>query len=631
MSRLLAKDELTKKLLQPGPRLNTPRVDSLSAPNEEMGMSVTLDRIRPYDRNPRTQRNPKYDEIKESIRQVGLKHPPVISQRPGDDKYIICDGGNTRLQILQELYEETGDRRYFEFWCIFRPWVSEARVLAGHLAENDTRGNLMWVERAVKVLEARSIYEEEIGEELSNSELTRRLAADGYVIDRSLISRMAYTVEHFLPTIPQTLYSGMGKDQVAKLISYREACRLIWERCDQEVMPEDFAEAWHETLAWHDDEGQTVLAWNIVIDRLCGMLVDRTGVHYNIIELVLDNIVTFRKRRWDLEEHEAFLPLDDELTLKRDPDALPPTLYPPLPEEEHRSNPRTPDNDGPGVSSVQSNRATGEQCHDTSEIEADTSMPERESSQQQNNELTRLRKQVAQLQEEESQRADSSNDASTDMLLMPPPMADEEPATEAEPTDMPAGASLDERQARLQGQVLSEWQESPGKRGYRHYLAEQLGVATIDFERAAPLSIPLMSGDTTPPITDIWFIEGTHDSIRALRIQVREFAQAIARWGGFGGSEIVVPVEEGIGFDLIPLEDSPDRRSLLAWQALASLRGELNPEYPTDASLWGELLGTHGDDADCTWNDAILVRYFRLIRLIRRLRAHLHDNTGDEA
>src|SRR5690554_6911645 len=132
-----SQDELMAKLQTPGPTLNTQPVKDLGAPMVELGIQVTLDKLRAYDRNPRTLRNPKYEEIKESIRAVGLKNPPVITQRPGDDRYMISDGGNTRLQILQELYEETGDKRFFEFYCIYRPWISEAAALAGHLSENE--------------------------------------------------------------------------------------------------------------------------------------------------------------------------------------------------------------------------------------------------------------------------------------------------------------------------------------------------------------------------------------------------------------------------------------------------------------------------------------------------------------
>ena len=116
--------------------------------------------------SPRTTRNPKYDELKESIRHRGLDTPPPVTRRPGEDKYRIRNGGNTRLEILNELYKETGDERYFRFNCLFRPWDQqrgEIIALTGHLAENDLKGDLKFIERAVGIQKAKAWYEEEKG------------------------------------------------------------------------------------------------------------------------------------------------------------------------------------------------------------------------------------------------------------------------------------------------------------------------------------------------------------------------------------------------------------------------------------------------------------------------------------
>ncbi|MBY7352591.1 ParB N-terminal domain-containing protein [Escherichia ruysiae] len=63
-------------------------------------MSVPLDQLRAFDLDPRITRNPEYDEIKKSIKSRGLDNPTQITQRPGEKHYIIADGGNTRLAIL---------------------------------------------------------------------------------------------------------------------------------------------------------------------------------------------------------------------------------------------------------------------------------------------------------------------------------------------------------------------------------------------------------------------------------------------------------------------------------------------------------------------------------------------------
>ena len=85
----------------------------------------------------------------------------AVTRRPGEDHYIIRNGGNTRLAILRELWSETKDERYFRISCLFRPWPSRGEVvmLTGHLAENELRGGLTFIERALGVEKAREFYE----------------------------------------------------------------------------------------------------------------------------------------------------------------------------------------------------------------------------------------------------------------------------------------------------------------------------------------------------------------------------------------------------------------------------------------------------------------------------------------
>ncbi|HGU4110819.1 TPA: chromosome partitioning protein ParB, partial [Escherichia coli] len=77
----------------------------------ETPMVLTLDQLRPNPDNPRTTRNPRYDDIKNSIHARGLDTVPKVTRMPDSepDVYIFSDGGNTRYQILTELWKETGE------------------------------------------------------------------------------------------------------------------------------------------------------------------------------------------------------------------------------------------------------------------------------------------------------------------------------------------------------------------------------------------------------------------------------------------------------------------------------------------------------------------------------------------
>ena len=72
-----------------------------------------------YDHNPRQSANPKFEVIKASIWAHGMDQPLIVTQRPGETGYMMGAGGNTRLKILQALYEETGEVRFREVSCIY--------------------------------------------------------------------------------------------------------------------------------------------------------------------------------------------------------------------------------------------------------------------------------------------------------------------------------------------------------------------------------------------------------------------------------------------------------------------------------------------------------------------------------
>ena len=53
---------------------------------------VNLNNLVPYQGNPRQSRNPAYDEIKESIRAIGLQNPPNVTRADPSHPYMIRDG-----------------------------------------------------------------------------------------------------------------------------------------------------------------------------------------------------------------------------------------------------------------------------------------------------------------------------------------------------------------------------------------------------------------------------------------------------------------------------------------------------------------------------------------------------------
>ena len=106
------------------------QVEASEAPGS---LIVEIALIQPYERNPRHGRNPEYDRIKDSIRSNGLDQPLVITQRPQANDYIVHAGGNTRLLILKELFEETSDERFSRIQCVCSDAGAVNRMCCSHI------------------------------------------------------------------------------------------------------------------------------------------------------------------------------------------------------------------------------------------------------------------------------------------------------------------------------------------------------------------------------------------------------------------------------------------------------------------------------------------------------------------
>lgn len=195
--------------------------------------TVLLDvrRIKPYERNPRRSENTEYDRIKASIRADGMDQPLVVTCRPGETDYVVGAGGNTRLHILQALYQETGDERFQWVDCLFKPWREESDVLLAHLRENDLRGGLSFIDKAQAVFEAKELMEEEMGiESLTQRRLETILRERGYNLSHGRISQLGYAVHTLLPVIPQALTSGLGRPQVERIRALDRAAHALWKK-----------------------------------------------------------------------------------------------------------------------------------------------------------------------------------------------------------------------------------------------------------------------------------------------------------------------------------------------------------------------------------------------------------------
>ncbi|MDX8401824.1 MAG: hypothetical protein R8K47_04265, partial [Mariprofundaceae bacterium] len=228
-----------------------------SAPAVPMPMVLTLDQIQSYEGNPRQTRNECRDELKASIRERGLDVLLHVTQRPGEEHYIIESGGNTRLSILKELWEETKDDRFYRIQVMFRPWKGELHVLTAHIVENELRSGMCFWDKAQAMLRVKSLLENESGENLSWSEFGRRLKELGLPQTHAQLARMRFLVEKLAVVLPESIRPQLGPHHVQLLQSGFAEIRKRLERDFPDAGTEDELSDVREILesSWPDVRG----------------------------------------------------------------------------------------------------------------------------------------------------------------------------------------------------------------------------------------------------------------------------------------------------------------------------------------------------------------------------------------
>lgn len=243
-------------LSEPGfrrPNFPMPSTDPLT----DSLLQVSVSEIDFYEFNPRRSKNEKYEQIKESIRVRGrVDHPISITRRPGESRFIVYMGGNTRLKATKELLAETGDPRFQKIEAVFEPWPGrESDAVIGHLRENDFHGYLILIDRALAIRRARTLLEEELGEPgMSVRRFLSVLQEKGYSLSAATVSWLDYALDVLHPCIPQALDAGMGRPAIEKIKEIGRAFHAAW--CvisDQNEQDASTRDLFQEVLFRHDD------------------------------------------------------------------------------------------------------------------------------------------------------------------------------------------------------------------------------------------------------------------------------------------------------------------------------------------------------------------------------------------
>ncbi len=241
---------------------------------------LSLAEIKPFDRNPRKERNPLYDQIKASIRSTKkLITPFKVTRRPGDEVFMIKAGGNTRLSILNELYLETGDEVFNQIDCFFDPWVSDSRMISEHLIENVMHGEMLLIDKAHATSEFKKALEKELQQEVSSREFTRLIAEVGYHLSRRNITRMEYAVE-LDKMIPVALRHGFGARNIDELKKIHRGYKAYSAN-----KTDNFDAVFSNVMSSQDGEDFSIEVMRKELDEA---LSEVTGVRSNLLRLQVD-------------------------------------------------------------------------------------------------------------------------------------------------------------------------------------------------------------------------------------------------------------------------------------------------------------------------------------------------------
>lgn len=156
--------------------------------------------VDPYDRNPRRTPNPKHDDLKLSIRVQNLLDVPTLTRRPGSARWTLAAGGNTRLQIVQELWAETADPRFEKYTFRITPWRGDGAALLSHITENDKHADLCFWDKAYAFQDLQEQIALERGvASLSLREFEAALLDEGFRINRTTLSNYRFLIRRLRP------------------------------------------------------------------------------------------------------------------------------------------------------------------------------------------------------------------------------------------------------------------------------------------------------------------------------------------------------------------------------------------------------------------------------------------------
>ncbi len=208
---------------------------------------LSLDEIEPLQYQPNSVHHVLDSSLYESIKHVGLQNPLVVAEVPNEKVFVPIAGGNSRLQVLSRLYDETGEESFATVQCVVSEWPGLARAQLAHVITNHVHKRYSFASRAIAIVH---IVDSERNSKPSKTMPQRDavlfLVSNGYPISQSAFSYMEYLVHRLQPRVSTEVLNKLSMIDVRELREIETKANEHWQ--DQIELSANFKELYARLL-----------------------------------------------------------------------------------------------------------------------------------------------------------------------------------------------------------------------------------------------------------------------------------------------------------------------------------------------------------------------------------------------
>ena len=170
-----------------------------------------------------------YERLYQSIKEDGVQQPFVVARPPESEHYVLIAGGNTRLEIVRQLHEESGESLFSDINCVVVSWPGICTAKISHLVTNDLLNKASFIERAkaiLKFIDGNSDLP--IDHTTSDREVSKFFTDHGFPLYRTTYAAMRYAVHFLNDYLPLSLASSFSTLDVKHIQRLEDRLKNDW-------------------------------------------------------------------------------------------------------------------------------------------------------------------------------------------------------------------------------------------------------------------------------------------------------------------------------------------------------------------------------------------------------------------